>query len=84
MPPEVIKNRYCNNKSDMWSIGVLMYIMLSGEIPFDGSDHQEIQKSILLGQYSINAPIWNEISLEAKDLLSKLLEVNLKKRFNVS
>ena len=75
--PEVIMSSY-STECDMWSIGVLMYIMLSGYLPFTGSSPNEVFVKILKGQFSFDQPEWENISTESKDLLKKLLHKVLK------
>ena len=43
---------------DLWSIGVLMYILLSGKPPFDGSNNDEILRAVTAGKVSFNDPMW--------------------------
>lgn len=73
--PEVIMSSY-STECDIWSIGVLMYIMLSGYLPFTGSSPNEVFVKILKGQLSFDQPEWKSMSFESKDLLKKLLVVN--------
>ncbi|CAI2364813.1 unnamed protein product [Moneuplotes crassus] len=72
MSPEIIKGDY-NNSCDIWAVGVILYVMLSGQPPFDGDTEIEILESILKGEYDFKAEIWRYISPEAKDLISNLL-----------
>ena len=75
--PEVLKKKY-NSKCDIWSCGVIMYILLTGLPPFGGSNNQIIIKKILLGQYDKT-----RLSKRCKacnDLVSKLLEIDISKR----
>ncbi|CAG9317745.1 unnamed protein product [Blepharisma stoltei] len=72
LAPEVIKGRY-TSKCDLWSCGVILYLLLSGSFPFSGNSNNEIFKSILNGHYSFSGPQWLYISADAKDLISKLL-----------
>jgi calcium-dependent protein kinase len=79
--PEVLKNNY-NEKCDLWSCGVILYILLCGSPPFYGEDEDEIFTKILFWNYSFKQSIWEDISNEAKDLINKLLELNPKKRLS--
>ena len=71
--PEVLKGSY-TTQCDTWSMGVVLYIMLSGKPPFGGQNNNEILNKVLTGSYDFTAPIWKLISDSAKDLISKLLE----------
>lgn len=73
--PEVWKRKY-NEKCDVWSAGVIMYILLSGEPPFNGQSDEEIKQKILKGKFKMEGKTWKAISDEAKDLIKKLLTFN--------
>ena len=79
--PEVLEKKY-NEKCDLWSIGVIMYILLSGKPPFNGVNDEEIYKKILNGSYDLKNEPWDKISNEAKDLIYKLLLRDTEKRIN--
>ena len=79
--PEVIDRNY-NEKCDLWSCGVLLYIFLSTKVPFNGKNNKEIFENIKKGEFDINNPPWNSISKNAKDLICKLLEIDIKKRIS--
>ena len=81
MAPEILKKSY-NEKSDLWSCGVILYILLSGEPPFYGITDEEIYIKIWNCKYQIEGEIWNEISSEAKDLIKNLLNKDHKLRFS--
>ena len=73
--PEVIHCQY-NEKCDIWSIGVIMYSLLSGFLPFNGKNENEIVNKILSQKNVIDTPYLNHISYEAKDLLENMLIYN--------
>jgi len=81
--PEVIKGCY-DERCDNWSLGVLMYVLLSGNPPFEGENPREVFHKISLGKYSMNGLEWRNISRQAKDLVSKLLVIDKEKRFSAS
>ena len=71
--PEVLRGSY-TTQCDNWSMGVVLFIMLSGKPPFGGKSNKEIIDNVLKGEYSFKNPVWEHISDEAKDLIAKLLE----------
>lgn len=66
----------------MWSVGVILYILLSGRPPFDGSDDKEIVKNVKTGLYSISGSEWKTISKEAIELIKKMLTYNPSNRIS--
>lgn len=81
--PEVLKGEY-TEKCDIWSIGVILYTMLSGSPPFTGSSNSEIYEKILEEPLSFNSPEWSSVSTSAKSLLKKVLVKDPKKRISIS
>lgn len=79
--PEVLAKNY-TNKCDLWSCGVIMYILLSGGPPFQGNNDAEILAKIKQGKYDLNSPPWHKISSEAKNLINSLLDSNPTTRIN--
>ncbi len=77
--PEVIKKKY-NFKSDLWSCGVIMYILLTQRLPFGGSTDEEIIYNIINKDY--NHSRLSKYSEETRDLVSVLLEKDTEKRIN--
>jgi len=62
--PEVIKKHY-NFKCDIWSCGVIAYILLSGRPPFNDSSDKKIMEKIESGKFHFKNPVWQNISAEA-------------------
>ena len=81
MAPEVLKKHY-NEKCDVWSCGVIMYILLSGAPPFNGKDDDEISEKILIGKYDVKSPPFDQLSSNCLDLIAKLLNKNVEQRFS--
>ena len=71
--PEVLKSDY-NEKCDVWSCGVILYILLSGYPPFNGATDREIYQSIEKGKFSFPPEEWSYISSSAKELIEKMLK----------
>ena len=79
--PEVLQNNY-NKECDIWSCGVIMYVLLSGHYPFYGKSEKEIKNKILSGKFSFKPKYFNNISDKAKDLISKCLTYDKNKRIS--
>ena len=79
--PEVLNKKY-NNKCDLWSIGVITYITLSGMPPFNGNTDQEIMKKVKIGKFSFSDPCWSSISDKAKDFITQLFTYDISKRIS--
>ena len=79
--PEVLLNDY-NEKCDIWSCGVILYVLLSGTYPFNGKNEQEITKKILNGNFEFNSPLFDDVSSEAKDLIKKCLTYDRNERIS--
>ena len=73
--PEVIKKMY-DEKCDVWSSGVIMYILLCGYPPFRGKGHKEIFEKIKLGNFSMSGTEWKHVSQEAKVMIKSMLCYN--------
>eukprot|EP00201_Polytomella_parva_P007314 CAMPEP_0175075824 /NCGR_PEP_ID=MMETSP0052_2-20121109/22298_1 /TAXON_ID=51329 ORGANISM="Polytomella parva, Strain SAG 63-3" /NCGR_SAMPLE_ID=MMETSP0052_2 /ASSEMBLY_ACC=CAM_ASM_000194 /LENGTH=376 /DNA_ID=CAMNT_0016344719 /DNA_START=95 /DNA_END=1225 /DNA_ORIENTATION=- len=65
---------------DMWSVGVILFILLSGYSPFDDDNDAVLFEKIKKGNYDADDPIWDNISLEAKHVVARLLTVDSSKR----
>ncbi|XP_062608941.1 calcium/calmodulin-dependent protein kinase type IV-like [Saccostrea cucullata] len=78
--PEVLAGRPYSYPVDMWSIGVITYILLCGYEPFYSENERTMYKKILKAEYEFHAPFWNNISENAKDFVRKMLQLDPKKR----
>ena len=81
MAPEVIKQNY-NYKCDIWSVGIILYILLTGKYPFDSLVKSRIKTKIEDGEFDKENIKYKNCSKELKDLLKHLLNVNPNFRYN--
>ena len=81
--PEVLMGNY-DAKCDMWSLGVLLFTMLSGNLPFYDETIGEVYKKLKSAAYSFDKPVWNTVSESAKNLISHLLKVNTEERYSAA
>uniref|UniRef100_A0A7S2SL15 Calcium-dependent protein kinase 1 n=1 Tax=Mucochytrium quahogii TaxID=96639 RepID=A0A7S2SL15_9STRA len=81
--PEVLKKQY-DEACDMWSIGVIMYILLCGYPPFYGDTEKEIFRMIQKGSYDFPKQEWAAVSKEAKELIGLLLQKDPAKRIDAN
>uniref|UniRef100_K3WM37 Protein kinase domain-containing protein n=1 Tax=Globisporangium ultimum (strain ATCC 200006 / CBS 805.95 / DAOM BR144) TaxID=431595 RepID=K3WM37_GLOUD len=81
--PEILEGRAYGKGVDIWSIGVITYILLCGYPPFHDDNHNALFKKIKKGKYQFDSPYWDHVSDEAKDLISKMLVVNPAERATV-
>uniref|UniRef100_A0AAR2LCC8 Serine/threonine-protein kinase n=1 Tax=Pygocentrus nattereri TaxID=42514 RepID=A0AAR2LCC8_PYGNA len=81
LAPEVLRNKGYNRSLDMWSVGVIIYVSLSGTFPFNEDEdiHDQIQNAAFM--YPPNP--WKKVTPEAIDLINNLLQVKMRKRYSV-
>lgn len=78
--PEILEHRPTYDVAcDIWSIGVVIYIVLGGYRPFRG-EGDEVMKQIRYGEYKFHKRYWSHVSAEAKDLITEMLTVDPEKR----
>jgi calcium-dependent protein kinase len=82
MAPEVINRVPYSYKADMFSVGVISYMLLSGCKPFWASTRKEIAEKVKNCDYSLSNRYWHSISEEAKDFVSKLIEKDPDRRLS--
>jgi len=73
--PEVLKGEY-NEKCDVWSAGVISYVLLCGYPPFSGDTDPEILKKVKSGNFEFRSPEWDPVSSGAKNLITQMLSLD--------
>ncbi|CAB0037433.1 unnamed protein product [Trichogramma brassicae] len=81
LAPEVLRNKGYNRSLDMWSVGVIIYVSLSGTFPFN--EDEDINEQIQNAAFMYPTNIWKDISSSAIDLINNLLQVKQRKRYSV-
>ncbi|XP_068894207.1 serine/threonine-protein kinase D3 isoform X2 [Tenebrio molitor] len=81
LAPEVLRNKGYNRSLDMWSVGVIVYVSLSGTFPFN--EDEDINEQIQNAAFMYPPNPWKEISSDAIDLINNLLQVKQRKRYTV-
>ena len=79
----MLDNNY-DQKCDLWSIGVILYILLCGYPPFNGATDDQIIKKVKAGKFRVDDEEWETISDQAIDLVHKLLEYDPSKRISAA
>lgn len=79
--PELLKNHPYDQSADMWSVGVIIYFLLVGYLPFHHKNQDELFKIIRLGRFSFEPKYWGCISEEAKKVVKKMLDVDPSTRY---
>mmetsp|Transcript_31837 Transcript_31837/g.47310 ORF Transcript_31837/g.47310 Transcript_31837/m.47310 type:complete len:718 (-) Transcript_31837:710-2863(-) len=82
--PEILKNIPHDTAADMWSVGVIVYVLLVGYPPFMEDNQQELFRKIRSGSYDFPDEDWKNISKEAQELISGLLVVDPLQRWTAS
>ena len=74
--PEILLGKHYEKTVDIWSFGVVVYLLLGRHLPFDSLDEKEIGVITIKNEISFEHEVWDPVSKEAKDLLLKLLDKN--------
>lgn len=80
--PEILEGKQYDTQADMWSLGVIVYILLGGYPPFIEPNQRELFRKIRKGQYEFHDEYWGQVSADAKGLISHLLTVDPDKRYD--
>lgn len=78
--PEIIMEEPYGKECDYWSIGVVLYILLSGSPPFFEDESCDLFEKIKNAQFTFDDEIWQNVSEEAKDLIKGILKRDPSKR----
>lgn len=71
--PEILMRQPYDQQSDMWSVGCIVFLLLSGNLPFMGRSQKELFRKIVSGKFEFDDDDWCDVSPDAKDLVKKLL-----------
>eukprot|EP00727_Mastigamoeba_balamuthi_P013986 m51a1_g921 putative myosin light chain (685) ;mRNA; f:187180-190980 len=82
--PEVLECKPYTMQCDCWSMGVVLYTLLSGDVPFRAEDPVKLVEVIGRGVFSLCGRCWDEVSEPAKDLVEKLIVVDPKERYTAA
>jgi serine/threonine protein kinase len=82
--PEILCGTAYGKEVDIWSVGVILYILLCGFPPFYDDNNKKLFSLIINATYTFPDPYWTEVSADAKDLVNKLLVVDPKKRLTAA
>lgn len=78
--PEILVRKPYTNAVDMWALGVISYILLSGTMPFEDDNRMRLYRQILKGKYSFSGEPWPSVSNLAKDFVERVLTVDPSER----
>ncbi|KAK8866782.1 Serine/threonine-protein kinase brsk2 [Tritrichomonas musculus] len=81
--PEIMNNVPYDSSVDIWSLGVIVYILLCGFRPFESDDRYELYQQVTSGTVEFPSPEWDEISKEAIDFISQMLKIDPTKRITI-
>jgi serine/threonine protein kinase len=84
MAPELILTGHCSKATDVFAVGVVLFILLCGRPPFNSKSNREVLEKTARGQYSMVGAEWDDISAEAKDLVTRMLKVNPDERISTT
>ncbi|KJE92873.1 calcium/calmodulin-dependent protein kinase I [Capsaspora owczarzaki ATCC 30864] len=79
--PEVLTRKPYDKAVDMWAVGVITFILLSGYPPFYAENNAELFKQIMRAEFSFDPNYWSDISESAKDFIRHLLTIDPEQRF---
>jgi serine/threonine protein kinase len=78
--PEIQQGRPYDRAVDIWSLGVLSFVVLAGLLPFAGDTDRAVKKAVVECQYSFTGPRWEKISHHARSFICSLLKIKASDR----
>ena len=81
--PEILRSEPYGKAVDMWSIGVITYILLGGYPPFHDDNQKALFRKIKKGEFEFHEEYWGGVSDEAKNLITGLLQIDPNNRLTV-
>ncbi|KAM7257388.1 hypothetical protein ACFE04_013129 [Oxalis oulophora] len=80
--PEVLAGKEYGEKVDVWSCGVVLYVMLAGFPPFNGETSVEVFEAVMRGNLRFPTRVFQNVSMEVKDLIRRMLCKDVARRFS--
>mmetsp|Transcript_19109 Transcript_19109/g.22031 ORF Transcript_19109/g.22031 Transcript_19109/m.22031 type:complete len:786 (-) Transcript_19109:37-2394(-) len=81
--PEVLLQKPYDKSVDLWSLGVIIYLLLSGTLPFDDDDDREIARQTIHDEVDFSYHVWKKVGSEVKTMIKKLLDKDKDKRMKL-
>ena len=82
--PEILLSQPSDFRSDVWSLGVITYELLCGEMPFTGSSLEQVQERTLTRELTFDGQVWSRVSDKCIDLLKHMLCRDVEARYDIA
>lgn len=82
--PEILQGRQCTAISDIWSVGIISFVILGGYPPFYDREKNLLFSKVIAGEFQFHSPFWDDVSDDAKDFICCMLTVDPAKRYTAS